>query len=90
MYDTFRESMKISDIGQQITDVMIETPTNHSSSRRDIVFCFVEYDVGIHKYFVISKKGSSLQITLKLRRNHDLNAFADISFHKTLSASHQP
>ncbi len=63
-------------------DVTIETPTNHSSSRWDIVFCFVEKNLWIVRRFVITKKGSSFQITLKLRRNHDLNAFArmDISF----------
>ena len=63
-------------------DVTIETPTNHSSSRWDIVFCFVEKNVGNVRWFVILKKGSSFQITLKLRRNHNINAFAlmDISF----------
>ena len=62
-------------------DVTRETPTNHSSSRWDIVFRFVEINVGIELQFVISKKVSSLLITLKLRRNHDLNDCApmDIS-----------
>ena len=63
-------------------DVTIETPTNDISSHRDIVFRSVENDVGIGKQFVISKKGSSFQITLKLRRNHNLNncVWMDISF----------
>jgi hypothetical protein len=39
-------------------DVAIETPTNHSSSRRDIVFHSEENNVGIVRRFVISKKGS--------------------------------
>ncbi len=62
-------------------DVTIETLTNHISSRRDIVFRSIENDVGIGKQIIISKKGSSFQITLKLRRNHDLNDCArmDIS-----------
>jgi len=63
-------------------DVTIETPTNHSSSRWDIVFHSVENNVGIVRQFVISKKGSSFQITWKLLRNHNLSNFAlmDISF----------
>jgi len=61
---------------------MIETSTNHISSRRDIVFRSVENYAEIVRRFVISKKGSSFQITLKLRKNHDLNDCArmDISF----------
>ena len=54
-------------------DVTIETPTNHRSSRWDIVFSSVGNHVGITRWFVISKKVSSLQITLKLHRNRDLN-----------------
>ena len=54
---------------------MIENPTNHSSSRRDKVFRLVENGIGIVMWFVILKKLSSFQITLKLHRNHDLNKF---------------
>ena len=78
----FAKAWKFPILANKSHDVKIETPTNHSSSRRDIVFCFVENYVGITQWFVISKKVSSLQITLKLCRNHDLNAFArmDILF----------
>jgi hypothetical protein len=61
-------------------DVTIETPTNHISSRRDIVFRSVENHVGIGCRFIISKKGSSFQITSKLRRNHDLYDCARMEF----------
>ena len=54
-------------------DVTIETPANHSLSRQDIVFHSVENNLGITLWFVISTNVSSLQITLKLHRNHDLN-----------------
>ena len=61
---------------------MIETPTNHSLSRQDIIFRSIENNIGMVRRFVISKNGPSFQITLKLHRNQDLNAFAqmDISF----------
>jgi hypothetical protein len=42
-------------------DVTIETPTNHSSSRRDIVFHSLEKNVGIVRRFVIS---NSVEITI--------------------------
>jgi hypothetical protein len=45
-------------------DVTIETPANHILSHQDIIFRSVENDVGIVRRFVISKKGSSFQITL--------------------------
>ena len=54
-------------------DATIETPANHSLSRQDIVFHSVENNLGITLWFVISTNVSSLQITLKLHRNLDLN-----------------
>ena len=36
--------------------VMIKTPTNHSWLCRDIVFQYVEYHIGIVRWFLISKK----------------------------------
>ena len=76
MYDKFRKSMIFLYWPNKSHDVTIGTPTNHSSSCWDIIFHSVENNVGIVRRFVISKKGSSFQMTLKLRRNHDLNAFA--------------
>jgi hypothetical protein len=61
-------------------DGTIETPTNHSSLCQDKVFCSVENNAGISSWFVISKKVSSLQITLKLHRNHNLNNCAPMDF----------
>ena len=82
MYDKFRKSMIFLYWPNKSHDVTIGTPTNHSSSCWDIIFHSVENNIGIVRRFVISKKGSSFQINSKLRRNHDLNAFAqmDISF----------
>jgi len=69
----FAKAWKFSIVAQQITWRHNRNSTNHRSSCRDIVFRFVENHEGISQWFVNSKKGSSLQITLKLRRNHDLN-----------------
>ncbi len=61
MYATFRKSMKTYDRGPTILNkshlIMIKTPTNHSSSCRDIVFGYVENHVGIVRQFLILKKG---------------------------------
>ncbi len=61
MYATFRKNMKNYNRGPTNLNkshlVMIKTPTNHSSSRRDIVFRYVENHVGIVRRFLISKKG---------------------------------
>ena len=77
----FAKEWKFSIVAQQITWRHNRNSNNHRSSRQDIVFRSVENHVGITEWFVISKKVSSLQITLKFRRNHNLNdgARMDIS-----------
>ena len=72
----FAKAWKFSIVAQQIT-----WRHNRNSNESQIITCSVENYVGITQWFVNSKKGSSLQITLKLRRNHDLNDCArmDIS-----------
>ncbi len=55
--------------------VTIETPRNHSSSQHRTVFAIVEKYIEIVMNFLISKKGLSFQITLKLHKKHDLNHF---------------
>ena len=90
MYDKFRKSMIFLYWPNKSHDVTIGTPTNHSSSCWDIIFHSVENNVGIVRRFVISKKGSSFQINSKLRRNHDLNAFAQMDISFTDSVHHPP
>jgi hypothetical protein len=55
-----------------------KTPTNHSSSRQDIVFQYVEKYVGIGYVFRSHRKvvRNNCISHLKLCRNHDLNPFA--------------
>jgi len=75
-YATFRKSMKNYHGGNKSHFVTLKTPTNHSSSRQDIVFWYVENYVGIGYVFRSCRTVRNCISHLKLRRNHDLNPFA--------------